>query len=150
MIDKSINDQIIQKMERFCAYRERCHQEVRSKLLSMKVFGQELEDVIIHLMQEGFLSEERYARAYVRGKFRMNHWGRVKIQQNLLRKNISDYCIRKGMEEIDEREYQITLKQIVEKEINKLDPPYNKIALTRKMMNKGYEYPLVVKALEPF
>lgn len=150
MIDDSIKNKIIDRMERYCAYRDRCHQEVRTKLLSLKVYGDELEEILIHLMQEGFLNEERYAKSYVRGKFRMNQWGKVKIQQNLLRKNISSYCIRKGMEEIDPEEYQNTLIAIVEKEVNKLTPPINKIVLTRKIMNKGYEYPLVVEALKRY
>lgn len=147
MIDDSTKNKIIDRMERYCAYRERCHQEVRTKLLSLKVYGEELDEIIIYLMQEGFLNEERYAKSYARGKFRINRWGRIKIQQNLLRKNISAYCIKKGLEEIDPKEYQKTLNDIIEKEVNILSHPINKILLTKKVMNKGYEYPLVIEAL---
>ena len=148
MIEDSIKNKLIGRMERYCAYRDRCHQEVRTKLLSLKVYGDDLEEILIHLMQEGFLNEERYAKSYVRGKFRINRWGRIKIQQNLLRKNISAYCIKKGLEEIDANEYQNTLNDIIEKELSSLSIPINKILLTKKIMNKGYEYPLVIEALK--
>ena len=62
----------LEKMKKFCAYQERCHAEVRNKLLKLKIYGDDLEEIIAELIIEGFLSEDRYARAYVRGKFRMN------------------------------------------------------------------------------
>jgi regulatory protein len=86
----------IGRMQRYCAYQERCHSEVRSKLLEIGMRGTELEEVIAMLIQEGFLNEERFARLYARSKFRQVQWGRVKIELALKQKQVSDYCIRKG------------------------------------------------------
>ncbi len=138
------------KVQRYCAYQDRCHQEVRTKLIKLKVYGQALEEMISILVQEGFLNEERYARSYVRGKFRIKKWGRVKIEQRLKMKNISAYSIRKGMSEIDEDEYKQTLAAIVEQEVGKLESPINKIKLTKKMMLKGYETGLVMEVLKKY
>ena len=139
---------LLAKIQRYCAYQDRCHQEVRSKLLSMKVYGKELEELMGDLIQEGFLNEERYAKSYVRGKFRIKRWGRVKIKQKLKQHKISDYCIERGLLEISEEEYATTLDALIQQEITKLIPPINKIKLTKKLMLKGYEYPLVLEALK--
>lgn len=144
--DRYIN--LLNKIQRYCAYQDRCHQEVRSKLLSMKVYGEELEELIGDLIQEGFLNEERYAKSYVRGKFRIKKWGRVKIEQNLKQKNISAYCIKQGLMEISEKDYATALDALIHQEVRKLTPPINKIKLTKKIMLKGYEYPLILEALK--
>jgi regulatory protein len=95
----------IDRMRKFCSYQERAHSEVRTKLLKLQIYGDDLEDIIHQLISDDFLNEERFARSYVRGKFRMNKWGRFKIRLHLQQKRVSDYCINKGMEEIDEEEY---------------------------------------------
>ena len=148
MIEEDSRKKIVDRLERYCAYQERCHQEVRSKLLSLKVYGNDLEEVILHLMEEGFLNEERYAKSYARGKFRINKWGKIKIEQYLKRKNISRYCIKKALQEIDEEEYADALAEIVDKEVKKLSPPINKIKLTKRIMAKGFEYPLILESLK--
>ena len=133
---------VLQKMMKYCAYRERCHQEVRTKLLEHKIYGDELEEIIATLISENFLNEERYARAFVRGKFRINQWGKQKIKQGLKAKNISDYCIRKGFEEIDEEEYLATINSLITKRITKTKAQ-NAFELRNKLVtylvNKGYE-----------
>lgn len=63
------------KLRKYCDYQERCHQEVRNKLLELGVYGMDLEEVITQLIQEGHLNEERYAKSFVRGKFRIKRSG---------------------------------------------------------------------------
>jgi len=65
----------LEKLRRYCAYQDRCHQEVRQKLLSLKMYGDDLEEIITELINEDFLNEERYAQSFARGKFRMKKWG---------------------------------------------------------------------------
>ncbi len=108
-------EEALSKLQRYCAYQDRCHKEVRSKLLDLGVRGYDVEDVMASLIEENFLNEERYARSFVRGKFRMKQWGRRKIQQELKMKNISAYCLKKGFEEIEEEEYWQTLMGVLEK-----------------------------------
>lgn len=138
------------KLQKYCSYQDRCHQEVRRKLLSLKIFGDELEQIMSDLIQNDYLNEERYARSFVRGKFRMKRWGRSKIRQKLYAKEVSSYCIKKGMDEIDDEEYQMMLNEIIREEVSKLKPPINKIALTKRLMLKGYEYPLILESLKVY
>jgi len=101
------------KLQRYCAYQDRCHKEVRTKLINLGVYGLDLENVITELIADNFLNEERYACSYARGKFRMKGWGRVRIRQELKFRKISDYCIKKAMKEIEEDDYMATLKEIL-------------------------------------
>lgn len=146
-----INEVALEKLRHYCAYQDRCHQEVRSKLLSLKVYGDELEDIMGALISEDFLNEERFARSFARGKFRMKRWGRIKIKQELKKRKISDYCIRKGMSEIEEEAYEQTIVDLIEK-YQKANPKIDKRHVVQKtlahLQRKGFETNLVLKELK--
>ncbi len=140
------NDIALAKLQRYCAYQDRCHQEVRTKLLSIKVYGEDLEEIISALIQDNFLNEERFAKSYARGKFRIKKWGRNKITQNLKLKGVSAYCIKKGMEEIEEDEYIKTIKEILKKKLeqyNNLHEVQAKDKSIKYAISRGYEPALV-------
>ncbi len=99
----------LDKLQKYCAYQDRCHKEVRTKLLDLGIYGEDLENVMADLISEDFLNEERFARSYARGKFRMKKWGRNKIRRELKSRQISEYCIKKGMKEIEQAEYEAVL-----------------------------------------
>lgn len=137
-------------MQRYCAYQDRCHKEVRTRLLEHQVYGDELEEVIVELISEDFLNEERYARSYARGKFRMKKWGRLKIMRELKFNLISDYCIRKGMSEIDDEDYRNTLEELLTKKQDsyKSNNPYEmRKKLFTFAVNKGYETEVINEVL---
>jgi regulatory protein len=139
-------DAALLKLQRYCAYQERCHQEVRSKLIEISVYGDLLEEIMAELISENYLNEERFARSYARGKFRTRSWGRIRIQQELKMRKVSDYCIRKGMEEIDEETYLETLKKIIAKKLAELHEEDNFTARQKAAqyaMRKGYESDLI-------
>lgn len=143
----------IQKLQRYCAYQERCHSEVRTKLLDIKIYGDLLEEVIGELIKDDFLNEQRYAETYAGGKFRIKKWGKQKITNHLKSKRVSDYCIQKGLAVIDETEYEKTLNDLVTKYYHeRRDSNNGKYQLHKKCMkfcqNKGYEYHLIKKALD--
>lgn len=139
-------DDALAKLQRYCVYQDRCHQEVRTKLLSLRIFGDDLEEVIVALIQDDFLNEERFAASFVRGKHRIKRWGRIKILQGLHQKNISAYCIKKGMQEIDEELYEENLHFIIEKRdrLKNIDNQYKRrIDLFNFARTKGYETPII-------
>ncbi len=134
------------KLQRYCAYQDRCHSEVRSKLIELGCYGQDLEEVMASLIEEKFLDEERFARSFARGKFRMKQWGRTRILQELKLRKISDYCLRKAMEEIKEADYLETLKAVLEKRaghIAEADDFARKGKLAQYAMSRGFEAELV-------
>lgn len=136
----------LHKLEAYCAYQDRCHKEVRTKLLDLGIYGDELEEIIAELITENFLNEERYARSFARGKFRMKKWGRIKIKRELKMRDIPAYCIKKAMEEIEEEDYEATLREVLEKK-NALLKENNwykrKNKLGQYALQKGYESELV-------
>lgn len=136
----------LQKIQRYCAYQDRCHQEVRSKLLDWGVYGDTLEEIMAELVIERFLDEERFARSYARGKFRMKRWGRQRILQELKRRRISAYCIRKAMTEIGEEDYQQALREILQKKWQQYagnEPYARKQKVAKYAHSRGYELPLI-------
>lgn len=145
-------DIALDKMRKYCAYQERCHQEVRYKLVAIGIRGDILESILSQLIEEGFLDEERFARAYARGKFRNNQWGMLKITRELTRKNIGTYLQKKALEEIDPDDYQLTLRNLlINKKSALLSYPddVQKLKLFKFAYQKGFEPELIYELL-PF
>jgi len=142
----------LDKIRNYCAYQERCHTEVKSKLIELSIYGHDLEEVISQMIAEDFLNEERYARSYVRGKFNMKQWGRNKIIHNLKIKGVSEYCIRKGLSEINEEQYKIIFRQAFEKKEKELSSEKNIWIKKKKILNyllqKGFENQLIYERLK--
>jgi regulatory protein len=137
---------ILLKASSFCAYQERTQQEVRNKLYEQDVDKDLIEEVIVKLIEENFLNEERFAKAYAGGKFRIKRWGRNKIVQELKQKGLSAYCIKKGMEEIDSKDYENTLEFLIdkkEKEEKEKNVFKRKDKISKYLIRKGYEPDLV-------
>ena len=135
----------------YCAYQERSQQEVRDKLYSYGLHHDEVEDVLADLIVDGFINEERFARAYVGGKFRMKGWGRRKILQGLQQHRISEYCIRKGLEEIDAEAYYQTLRKHAVKKLPSLKGQTAYVMrgkLTQHLMMKGFEGDLIREVVD--
>jgi len=135
----------------YCAYRDRSQKEVEDKLLEMRMIPEAREQIIIKLMQEDFLNEERFARSFVRGKFRIKKWGRLRIKQELKLKDISAPIIKMAMTEIDDKQYMSTLYALAEKKLNLLKEP-NKLKRRKKLsdhlLQKGYEAGLVYEVTD--
>ncbi len=140
----------LEKGASFCAYQERYQDEVRKKLKSLRYDYETVEEVLYLLIRENFIDEERYAKAYAGGKFRVNKWGKNKITQELKNRNISEYCIRKGLAEIKNEDYLETLKQLLSKKESSITDKnqfIRKNKLLRFGMSKGYEYELIMKMI---
>lgn len=140
----------LMKMQSWCAYQERAQQDARNKLYELGLWEEAVENIIVKLIEENFLNEERFAMQFARGKFIIKKWGRIKIKQELKQKRVSDYCLKKALQQIDETEYINTLKKLIDAKRKLIKEP-NKIKLQYKLMNyvlsKGYEKDLVFDVL---
>lgn len=139
------------KLMQFCAYRDRSHKEVEEKLREMRMIPAAQEEIILKLMRENFLNEERFARSFVRGKFRIKKWGRIKIRQELKFREISTPLIKSALSEIEEKEYMNTLYELAEKKLHLIkekDPWKKKKKLMNYLLGKGYESQLVFNVTE--
>lgn len=148
-------EQALQKLKHYCAYQERCHLEVKEKLYSLGQHKQDVEALIAELIQEGYLNEERFAIHFAGGKFRMKQWGRKKIEQALKEKQVSVYCIRKALLQIDDEAYMQAMEKQATKKWQTLKGEKNIFIKKRKLqdylLQKGFEYDLVrdqIKLLE--
>ena len=136
----------LEKMKRYCAYQERCQSEVRQKLFILELSSEDIDNIICNLIEENFLNEERFAKNFVRGKFRQKKWGKIKIKQHLKQKGISDYCIKNGFKEINQEDYLKTLDIILLKKSKVLTDEntfIKKQKLAKYAINKGFENNLV-------
>lgn len=139
--------QALPKIKQYCAYQERCHSETRNKLYSFGLNKTEVEEIISSLITSNYLNEERFAIHFSGGKFRMKQWGKRKIMQALKTKQVSDYCIKKALKEIDEKEYKKTFYKLADKKILSLKKEKNIFIKRKKLQDylilKGYEFDLI-------
>ena len=139
-------NEAIEKMKKYCAYQERCQSEVRQKLYGFGLNNDEIENALCSLIEQNFINEERFAKTFARGKFRQKKWGKVKIKQHLKQKQISDYCIKTALEEIDTEDYLATLDLVLSKKEELLNEENNfikKQKIAQHAINKGFENDLV-------
>jgi regulatory protein len=143
--------QSLPKIKQYCAYQERCHSEVRDKLYSFGLHQDEIEEIIYTLITENYLNEERFAILYAGSKFRLKQWGKIKIKQSLKLKQISDYCIKKALKEIDDKDYKKAFQKLAEQKLKTLKVEKNVFIKKRKLqdflLHKGFENELVREAL---
>ncbi|MFK5972832.1 MAG: regulatory protein RecX [Flavobacteriaceae bacterium] len=108
------------KLERYCAYQERCHREVKTKAWEMSMIPEAIDQILVHLIENNYLNEERFARSYARGKFNIKKWGRKRIVNELQQRQISKYNIKNALTEIDEETYLETLDALAKKRLDQL------------------------------
>lgn len=146
-------EQALQKLRQYCAYQERSHSEVKQKLYDLGVWRPEHDAIIASLIEDDYLNEERFAKAFVGGKFRMKDWGRKKIYYGLKEKGVSDYLIKQAMKEIDDELYRKTLQELAEKRYESLKGEQYLVRKKKTMdylLQKGYEAELVTGVLKRF
>ena len=134
------------KLERFCAYQERCHKEVVEKLRGMGMIPQAIDHILAHLILENYVNEERFAKSFTRGKFRIKNWGRDRIVRELKTRDISNFNIQIALREIKDTEYLDVLHEIALKRWHQLtneDPQKRKQKLASYLRYRGWESDLV-------
>jgi len=134
------------RLQKYCVYQDRCHKEVRQKMYDLGVYAEEQDDIIVELISEKFLDEERFARSFARGKSNYKYWGRLKIKRELKQRDVSEYCIKAGLSEIDEAEYRAILKKLLEKkmrEFMQLEDFFLRKKCVEFAYGKGYELELI-------
>ncbi|PWA11728.1 regulatory protein RecX [Flavobacterium laiguense] len=134
------------KIEHFCAYQERCHEEVVSKLWSMKMNPEEIDQIIVHLIEHNFLNEARFACSFARGKHRIKHWGKIRITNELKARKIGQTLITLALKEITTEEYIATFENLAERNWKSITE--NNALKKRKkfcdyMLRRGFESNLI-------
>ncbi|MFT0714255.1 regulatory protein RecX [Flagellimonas lutimaris] len=134
------------KMERYCAYQERCHKEVTDKLKGMNMIPEAIDQIVGHLIQENYLNEERFAKAFARGKFNIKKWGTKRITRELKFRDISSYNIKSALAEITNEDYLKTFDELARKRLNQIKETNSfkkKKKLADYLIYRGWESHLV-------
>ncbi|WP_298754085.1 regulatory protein RecX [uncultured Psychroserpens sp.] len=143
-------DEAQKKLERYCAYQERCHKEVTQKLYEMRMIPEARDQIIVHLLQHNFLNEERFAKAFVRGKFRIKKWGKQRLQLELKRRDINKTLINIALSEINESDYYSVFHALAEKKaetIKETNVLKKRKKLADYLLYRGWESPLVYEKI---
>jgi regulatory protein len=139
------------KLEYYCSYQERCHQEVVQKLYDLGMKSQEIDAIVVHLLQNNFLNEERFARSFARGKHRIKNWGKIRIINELKYRHISTNNIKFALTEISEAEYQDTFHKLAEhywETIRESNVQKKKKKWCDYLLRKGWESNLVYEKMK--
>jgi regulatory protein len=144
-------EEALQKLRHYCRYQARCQSQVTRKLFELGVNKTEHRELIIQLIEDLYLNDEKYAISYATGKFRIKNWGRRKIRYELREKKLNDELIQKAMEQIDEEEYLVTLNKLIFERYN--DLKHEQFLVRKKktmdfLTQKGFEFDLVVKSVQ--
>ena len=139
-------EQALSRLQRYCTYQDRCHIEVERKLTEMRMIPQAKEQIIMSLIEDDYLNEERFALAFVKGKFRIKKWGRIRLKAELKKRKISKYLIKSALEQISEKEYLFTFEELANRKANSIKA--DSILLKKKkladyLIYRGWESTLV-------
>ena len=138
------------KIEAYCSKAEHCTSEVVTKLKSWNINERQIAEIVARLCKEKYINDLRYSRCYVKDKFRYNHWGRIKIAQTLRFKNINEDDIKEAIEELDQQEYETTLKRLLaqKRKSIKASSDYERNGkLVRFALSRGFEMSIINKYL---
>ena len=146
-------DEAQKVLENYCAYQERCHKEVKAKLKDMRMIPEAIDKITVALIQDNYLNEERFAKAFVRGKFRIKKWGKNRIIRELKYREISKYAIDIALKEIDDLEYATVLDQLVKKRVEQVKETNiykKKKKVADYLLYRGWESNLIYEKLNTY
>lgn len=134
------------KLEHYCSYQERCHKDVVQKLQKMNMIPEAIDVIVVHLLNNNFLSEERFANAFARGKFRIKKWGKYRISRELKQRDIGKTLIAAALNQISDSDYLVTFHELAEKRavaIKETNLQKKKKKLADYLLYRGWESHLV-------
>ncbi len=144
-------DEIKQKIVNYCVYQDRCHSEVEKKMREFALIPEAKEEIILYLLKENYLNEERFTRSYIRGKFYIKNWGKNKIEVQLKIKGISKKLIASCFDEINEQDYLKTIKRLYENyssKINSTNHHQVQFKTVKYLIGRGFEYESILEVID--
>jgi regulatory protein len=144
------NEQALQKLRFYCRYQQRCRSEITEKLFELGINKKEHDQLMAELIKENCINDDRFAEAFVSGRFKLKQWGRKKIEKGLKGKRISDEIAQKALEQINKKEYTAILNKLAKERYTSLKHEQYLIRKKKTMdylMQKGYEWDLIKDAL---
>jgi len=141
----------LEKIKSWCAYQERSHQETLFKLYEWGLTKEEADEIMVGLIRDNFLNEERFAIAFAGGKFRIKKWGKIKIKMELKSRKVSEYCIAKALKQISDKDYLTTLEKVIRQKLSQTkesNPIKKNYKLFQYAASRGFEKDLIADVLK--
>lgn len=135
-----------EKMARLCSRSEQCSADIRKKIMAFEIVDEIVDEIIEKLIDEKFIDDERYVNAYVKDKFKINKWGRIKIRYYLRAKGLSSDTIESGLEQIDDEKYKTLLVKTMKskaRSVKNKDRFQKMSQIIRYTQNRGFEPELI-------
>jgi regulatory protein len=149
-VDEGFNSALA-KARRWCASEERCPYDIQLRLIKLECSSEVTKRIINQITEEGFINEQRYAEAYVSGKFRISKWGKIKIVSGLRMKKIREEIIANALTVIDHETYRDCLHSLLQKkrkELKSMPAEVLRQKLARFALQKGFESEIVFSILK--
>ena len=144
-------EKYLSKAQSYCSRAEKCESDVRTYLYKQGVDAKDIARIVDSLVDDKFVDNARYARAFVSDAFKFNKWGRLKIRQALLAKGFAEKLISEPLSGIDETEYMLLLESLLRTKLKSVrdDDEYKlKASIFRFAYSRGFEPELVEKVWE--
>lgn len=141
------------RLMKYCAYQERSHKECKTKLNDLGVFGSDADDILLYLVQNNFLNEERFAHHFAQSKLKVKKWGKEKIIYQLRLKGINEKLIKNVIQELPENNYEQNLTLLIQKKYDRLQKQnISELEIKKKiftfLLSKGYKYSEITPAFQ--
>lgn len=139
------------RLQKICSQQEKCLFDINRKLMEWKIPVNQAKNILEKLLDNHFVDELRYSKSFVRDKFRLNEWGRIKLEYALRQKKINEKIIQDALAEIDETTYHDLVVELLKKKSKTLkdnDISIIKAKLIRFAQSKGFEYNVIRQALQ--
>lgn len=137
-----MNQEVTAKMAKYCAFQERCKNEIIEKLKSCSISTEEKKEILNWLEENNFVDDKRFAITFAQSKFKSKKWGRIKIRHHLENKNLSENIISEALETISEKDYMSLFEKLLKEkqETTTGDNDYNKNhKIARFLIARGFE-----------
>jgi regulatory protein len=138
------------KMAQLCSRSEQCSADIRKKMVAYEIMDELVEEIITKLKEEKFLDDERYVKAYISDKFRLNKWGRIKLRYYLKAKGLQDNVIEIGLREINDDDYKKALIATLKEKAKKVksENKFDKMGqIIRFAQSRGFEPEIIHRYL---
>lgn len=138
------------KVQKICAFQEKCIFEITQKLKSWQIPNQEIDKIIDDLIDKKFIDEDRYTQAFVNSKLSINQWGKIRLRFELKQRKIESSIIEKYLLAINEAKYLEILRHLLQYKVDQLkNKDFSEYELKSKLVNylqgKGFEMDLIFK-----
>lgn len=146
MENEALVKEVLVKITRLCSRSEQCSNEIRKKIINAGVEEDLADEMVQSLIEENYLNDERYVKAYVADKFKFNKWGKIKMRHYLRLKGLPDEVIAIGLDEIDKEKYKAVLIKTMKdkaKTIKKKNKFEKMGQIIRFTQNRGFEPELI-------